>query len=253
MPEFTSDGVQLHYITSGAPAPGRLPVLLMHGFASNIEMNWVSTRWVADLTAAGYHVVAFDHRGHGQSQKLYRPQDYGSNVMAEDARRLLDHLAIPRAHVIGYSMGARLAAVLAARHPDRVGRVVLGGIGTNFVYGMQGTDEIAAALAAPDSVALISDVGRSFRAFALQTRSDLKALAACIRPVREPLPQATFAAIEAPVLVAAGTEDDLAGPAAGLASLIRGAIAFDIEGREHMKAVGDRSFKMKVLEFLGAN
>src|SRR5689334_21933439 len=147
MNHFGSDGVEIAYIDSGGGGD-RLPVLLIHGFASNVATNWANTGWVDFLTQAGYRVVAFDNRGHGQSQKLYELGDYGAPLMAEDARRLLDHLEIRRAHVIGYSMGARIAAFLTLEHPERVDHLVFGGLGVNMVRGMAGTGPIAKALEA---------------------------------------------------------------------------------------------------------
>ena len=107
--------------------------------------------------------------------------------MAEDARRLLDHLGIARANVIGYSMGARIAAFLALTHPDRVMRLVFGGLGINMVRGMAGTGPIAHALEAQSIDDVTNPAARTFRAFAEQTKSDLKALAACIRSSRAPI------------------------------------------------------------------
>jgi pimeloyl-ACP methyl ester carboxylesterase len=250
---FQSDGVAIAYLDQ-SPASLRfsLPVLLIHGFASNIDMNWASTGWVKDLVGAGYRVIAYDNRGHGGSEKLYDPSAYGAPVMAEDARRLLDHLGVPRAHVIGYSMGARISAFLALRHSERVASLVFGGLGYNMVRGMAGTGPIAHALEAPSIDDVKNATARTFRAFAEQTRSDLKALAACIRSSRDPITKEALVTLTCPVLVAVGSEDVIGGPAAPLAALIPGARAFVIEGREHMKAVGDRSFKTQVMEFLAA-
>ena len=89
-----------------------------------------------------------------------------------------------------------------------------------------------------------------FRTFAEQTKSDLRALAACIRGSRQTLTRAQVAGIHAPALVAVGTKDDVAGSARDLAALIPGAQAFDIPGRDHMLAVGDKTFKQSVLDFL---
>ena len=89
-----------------------------------------------------------------------------------------------------------------------------------------------------------------FRTFAEQTKSDLRALAACIRGSRQTLTRAQVAGIHAPVLVAVGTKDDVAGSARDLAALIPGAQTFDIPGRDHMLAVGDKTFKQSVLDFL---
>ena len=102
--------------------------------------------------------------------------------MAEDARRLLDHEGIARADVMGYSMGARIAAFLMLRHPERVRSAIFGGLGINMVRGMAGTGPIAHALEAPSIEHVTNPTARTFRAFAEQTHSDLKALAACIRP-----------------------------------------------------------------------
>jgi pimeloyl-ACP methyl ester carboxylesterase len=176
--------------------------------------------------------------------------DYGAPLMAEDARRLLDHLGVTRAHVIGYSMGARIAAFLALAHPERVDHVVFGGLGINMVRGLAGTGPIARALEA-DS---IEDVGnptaRTFRAFAEQTKSDLKALAACIRSARAPITVEMVASIAVPVLVAVGETDVIGGSPDELAKLIPGARAATMPGKDHNRAVGDRTFKAEVLAFL---
>ncbi|MCK5551391.1 MAG: alpha/beta fold hydrolase, partial [Hyphomicrobiaceae bacterium] len=115
MHTFDSNGVEIAYVDEGAGDP----VLLIHGFASNVATNWIDTGWVQTLTAAGRHVIAFDNRGHGRSAKLYSTDDYGAALMAEDARRLLDHLNIETADIMGYSMGARISAFLAIAHPQR--------------------------------------------------------------------------------------------------------------------------------------
>lgn len=250
LPTFDSDGVTLFYLDEEEGESRKLPVLLIHGFASNIEMNWLATSWVRDLKAAGYRVVAIDNRGHGRSEKIYLPEAYSREIMAGDARRLLDHLNIPRAHVIGYSMGARIAATLALAHPSCLGGLVLGGLGHNMVRAMAGTGPIAQALLAPSINDVVNPTARTFRAFAEQTKSDLKALAVCVRQIRDPVPREEISRISAPTLVAVGTGDVIAGPAHILADLIPGAEAFEIRGRDHMKAVGDRSFKTAVLQFL---
>lgn len=255
MPTFDSAGVDIAYMdTAGESGEenGKTPVLLIHGFASNMATNWVSTSWVDTLKRAGYRVVAFDNRGHGMSGKLYDLADYGAPVMAEDARRLLDHLSIPQAHVMGFSMGARISAFLTLAHPARVRSVVFGGLGINMIRGLAGTGPIARALEAESIDDVTNPTARTFRAFAEQTRSDLKALAACIRAARSPVNEEMVSLIRAPVLVAVGSDDVVGGSATELAQLIPGAHAFVIEGRDHMKSVGDRSYKDAVLRFLAA-
>jgi pimeloyl-ACP methyl ester carboxylesterase len=243
---FNSDGVDIAYIDEGAGDP----VLLIHGFASNVNTNWVDTGWVKTLTGAGYRAIAYDNRGHGQSAKLYDLEAYGAPILAEDARRLLDHLGIARAHLIGYSMGARIAAFLAMAHPARVRSLVFGGLGLNMVRGVAGTGPVAHALEAASIDEVTNPTARTFRAFAEQTKSDLKALAACIRSSRAPITAEALGTLRCPVLVVVGERDVIGGSAAGLAALIPGARGVELAGRDHMKAVGDKGFKEAVLGFL---
>jgi len=170
--------------------------------------------------------------------------------MAEDARRLLDHLGLARADVMGYSMGARITAFLTMKNPDRVRSAIFAGLGINMVRGLAGTGPIAHALEAASIDDVTNPTARTFRAFAEQTRGDLKALAACIRSARQPITAEDVATITRPVLVAVGTEDVIGGSATELARLIPGAQALEIVGRDHMRAVGDRTYKDGVLAFL---
>jgi pimeloyl-ACP methyl ester carboxylesterase len=248
MPTFSSQGIEIAYIDEG-PREGA-PVLLIHGFASNAKTNWVDPLWVRFLTGTGRRVIAMDCRGHGGSQKLYALEDYGAPLMAEDARRLLDHLGIARADVMGYSMGARITAFLALAHPDRVRRIVFGGLGINMVRGLAGTGPIAHALEADSIDEVKNPTARTFRAFAEATRSDLKALAACIRSARAVISAEMLGTLTCPVLVVVGSDDVIGGSAAELAAVIPGARAFEIKGRDHMRAVGDRSYKDAVTAFL---
>ncbi len=246
MPVFSSDGVEIAYRDEGEGSP----ILLLHGFASSIAANWIDPGWVRHLTRAGFRVIALDNRGHGDSEKLYHTADYGAALMAEDARRLLDYLNIERADVMGYSMGARVTAFLALAHPERVRSAIFGGLGINMVHGLRNTELIAKALESPSLADVIDPGARTFRAFAEQTKSDLRALAACIRAIRDPVLPETLARLRCPVLVAVGTTDVVAGSGPELAALIPGAKALDITGRDHMRAVGDRVYKDGVLAFL---
>ena len=247
---FSSKGINLYFIDEKQNIFRPLPILLIHGFASNLEMNWAATGWIKDLSAAGYRVLAYDNRGHGKSEKLYEPECYSNELMAEDACNLLDHLSIKKAHVIGYSMGARVAATLALRHEERVGRLVIGGLGLNMIRSMAGTGPISQALMASHIDEIRNPTARTFRAFAEQTKSDLKALAVCVRKIRDPVSREDLAKLKLPVLVAVGTRDVIAGPGDALAEIIPGAQSIPILECDHMKAVGAASFKQAVLPFL---
>lgn len=246
MLKFSGDGVDIAYVDEGEGEP----ILLIHGFASNKTVNWAYPGWVDLLRKDGRRVIALDNRGHGDSSKFYDPADYGAPVMAEDARRLLDHLGLDQVDVMGYSMGARISAFLTLNHPQRVRRAIFGGLGYGMVNGVGDPEPIARGLEA-DSLADVPDrTGRAFRAFAEQTKSDRKALAACIRSSRQKITEEDVARIRRPVLVAVGTKDDIAGSPEDLAVLIPGARVLDIPGRDHMVAVGDKVFKQGVLDFL---
>ncbi|NQX79115.1 MAG: alpha/beta hydrolase [Hyphomicrobiaceae bacterium] len=243
---FDSDGAIIAYTDQGDGDP----ILLLHGFASNITTNWIDTKWISYLLREDRRVIAMDHRGHGQSQKIHDPKLYSADIMAQDARRLLDYLNVDCSDIMGYSMGARVAAFLALAHPEKVRSVILGGLGFNIVCDMPNTSLIADALEASSVDLIKNNMARTFRVFAEQTCSDLVALAACIRSSRNSISKEDIALINCPVLVAVGTNDDIAGSARDLAKLIPNAQSFEIKGRDHMKAVGDFSYKQAVVNFL---
>ena len=244
--KFSAGSVELAYIDEGDGEP----IVLVHGFASSKEVNWVNPGWVATLTGAGRRAIAFDNRGHGASTKFYDPALYHTGLMADDIRALLDHLGLARADVMGYSMGARIAAFLALKHGDRVRSTILGGLGIRLVEGAGLPQSIADALEAPSIDDVTDPQGRMFRAFAEQTNSDRRALAACIRGSRQSLSRSDATRIAVPMLIAVGTKDIIAGSPHELAALIPDSRAVDIPGRDHMLSVGDRVFKDAVLTFL---
>ena len=250
---FDSDGLRIAYVDVAPQGRDRgEPVLLIHGFASNHRVNWVNPRWVETLTGDGRRVIAFDNRGHGQSDKPTDPAAYASNLMAGDARRLLDHLGIERADAMGYSMGARIAAFLALADPQRVRRLILGGLGHRLVEGVGLPLGVAEAMDAPSLETLTDPMQRMFRAFAEQTKSDLAPLAACIRGSRQTLSEAEVARISCPALVAVGTRDTVGGDPQRLADLLPRGEALAIPDRDHNLAVGDKAFKAGALAFLAA-
>lgn len=247
MPSFHNGSVEIAYLDEGEGDP----IVLVHGFASSKNMNWIYPGWVSTLTKAGRRVIALDHRGHGESTKLYDPEDYHIGTMAGDVSGLMDHLNIERADMMGYSMGGRITAYLAERSPERLGKAILGGIGMGLIedIGRPG-ENVAEALEAASLDDVTDPVGRTFRTFADQTRSDRRALAACMRGSRRLMTREEAAAITVPTLIAVGTTDDIAGSASRLADVIPGSQVLDIPNRDHMRAVGDRVYKDGVLEFL---
>ncbi|MBD8064372.1 alpha/beta hydrolase [Devosia sp. PTR5] len=244
---FRSHGLDFAYEIAGRGPP----VLCIHGFASSGKVNWVDTGWVETLVGAGYTAITFDNRGHGRSSKPHDPEAYHPALMAEDAVGLLEHLDFPRAAVLGYSMGARIAAFLAYAHPDRVAAAIFGGMGINLINGLADGNDIIAGLRAPAIEDLKHPTARQFRIFADHTGSDREALAACMETSREPMARADVRRIEVPVLVAIGEADEMAGRPEPLAELLQHGQPFVIPRRDHMRATGDKAFKSAALEFLG--
>jgi pimeloyl-ACP methyl ester carboxylesterase len=245
---FENDGLRLACMDEGGrhnPA-----IMLVHGFASSMRVNWIDPGWVQTLTGAGYRVLAFDHRGHGTSDKPREPAAYTPEKMAGDVRALLAQAGVERAALFGYSMGARVGAFAALETPELFPALVFGGLGIGLVKGVGDWDPIAEALLAPSLDDVHDERGRMFRAFADRTRSDRVALAACIRTSRKELTEAQVRSLRQPALIGVGTKDEIAGSADALAALMPNAAAFAIGNRDHMLAVGDRSFKTEVLRFL---
>lgn len=240
------DGVDLAYNDVGEGEP----ILLVHGFASTAGMNWEGPGWFRTLRDAGYRVIAFDNRGHGKSSKFYNEQDYKLETMADDAAGLMEFLELPEAHVMGYSMGGRISAMLAFRHRKKVRKLILAGNGYNMIDGGFPSTDIRDGLLAETVEDIQTETGKSFREFAQQTGSDLKALAACIMGVRSPIERDLFTALEPEVLVTIGTEDKVAQDGEKLAEIIPKAQFMPIPKRNHMNAVGDKVYKANVLGFL---
>jgi len=246
MPSFHNDAVEIAYLDEGQGEP----IVLIHGFASSKNVNWVYPGWVSELTKNGRRSIALDLRGHGESSKPYDPAQYGIATLAADVTALMDHLNIDRADLMGYSLGARITGWLAYAQPQRLRSAIFGGLGIGLIKGGGPGENVAEALEAPSLDDVTDPVGRTFRAFADQTRSDRKALAAGLRGTRELMTEQQVASIKVPSLIAVGTADEIAGSADELGKIIPGSQVLHIPKRDHMRAVGDKVYKAGVLEFL---
>lgn len=118
---FDSDGVNIRYVERGVGEP----VVLVHGIMGTVENNWDETGVLSDLSR-DHHVIAFDMRGHGKSDKPHDPSLYGRE-MALDIVRLLDHLKIQKAHLVGYSLGSFVVGLAVVVQPGRFASVTFGG------------------------------------------------------------------------------------------------------------------------------
>lgn len=246
MVSFTHNGTEIAYLDEGSGDP----VVLVHGFASSKETNWVYPGWFKPLKDAGYRVIALDNRGHGASTKHYDTARYSIAEMADDVIALLDHLQIEKADLVGYSMGARISAYAASHFPSRVRSATLGGMGMTLVRVAPANTEIAEAMEAESAEGITNPVALRFRKFAEQSGADLKALAALSRSNERIVDLAAAAAIRVPVLIVVGTKDDISGSGEDLAKLIPNAKFVSLPDRDHMRTVGDAKFKQAVIDFL---
>ena len=246
MEHFLNGDVRITYKVTGEGEP----IVLVHGFASTHVANWEEPGWVDALTAAGRQVILFDLRGHGESEKLFTEEDYDRTAMAGDIAALLTHLGHTSADVMGYSLGAMLTLRFARVHGSMCKSAILAGVGAHFLLPGNNGTAVVDALLADDPRASRNAVGRAFRAFADRNGQNRQALAACYNVPREPLDPVRLKEATCPVLVVAGDRDEIAGHPAGLADLLPNGEAVSIPKRDHMRTVGDPTYKKVVLEFL---
>ena len=249
MAKFISENIEIAYEVYGeGPA-----IVLVHGFASNSVINWLDTRWVDFLLKAGYQVITLDNRGHGKSQKLYDSKYYPAREMAKDVVNLIDYLNLGSASLLGFSMGARISAFACLDAPNKIRTVIFGGMGINLILGMSNSDEIIAGLLADNLSDITKKSARQFRVFAEHTKSDLKALAACLASSRDPISEQDVRHINIPALVAVGDNDSVGGDPFALADILPQGEGLLLEGLDHMRSTGAKQFKNGVLLFLQNN
>ena len=255
MPYFENEGIKIYYEIEGSGPD----LVLIHGFASNMENNWKQNNWVKTLKN-DYRLILIDNRGHGKSDKPKESSQYGLK-MVEDVVKLMDHLSIEKANVFGYSMGSRITLNLVLRYPDRIKCAILGGYGlpsqkanTHLRY-----QPIIDALLAESIDQIKNLVGKEFRRFAESTGADLKALAAVMTNyVDNPEVMLTSAKkikkslkkIKIPILTVVGSKDFLIEDKTQLADIIPKACHIQIQGRDHLTVVPDPRFHMFVKAFL---
>ncbi len=246
---FSHRGLRLSYLDNGIISD-EMPVILLHGFTASAQSNWQTTGWIEELTKANRRVIALDARGHGDSDKPYNSRLYPSNVMITDSLYLMDKLHIAQADFIGYSMGARMSAFAAINAPEKVRKVVFGGMGGNFKKGMTNSQLIADALLA-DNLKQISDrYARRFRRLAELGGNDLTALAHCILSSRQKLDTDSLVKIKAKSLILVGVDDEIAGNPYELQQAIANSEITVIDDCNHFNALSNEVFRQVAIDFI---
>lgn len=258
---FDSAGVRIHYIDEGQG----VPVVLVHGFAYPAHLQWRKPGLIADL-AKDYRVIALDNRGHGRSDKPHDPGQYGVQ-MAEDVVRLMDHLHLDKAHVVGYSMGGFITLKLVTLHPERLLSAAACGAGW-----LQPTEE---NLALSEAVAQALETGTGFgplrkrlglpdRPMTFRKKAELSffltfyhdplALAAVSRGGAElSVTEAELRANTVPILTIIGSEDGLLPEAEALTATMANHQLVVLEGKSHTNTAVPGKFLDELKKFLAAH
>jgi pimeloyl-ACP methyl ester carboxylesterase len=230
------------------------PVLLLHGFASDAEADWVETGWLDVLAGAGYDLVAPDLRGHGQSVKSRNPADYRLDAFAADVEALREYCWGPCGFdVIGYSMGAHVAMTLALATSSRVESLVLGGMGDRIAETVGLALEFADALDEPDEEKLgayPSYAVRFRQHAATRSSNDMPALAACLRGQSGRFDLTQLETLTAATLVITGAQDKLAGSPYPVAARLAVGTAATVPDANHASALANYEFRERVLVHL---
>jgi pimeloyl-ACP methyl ester carboxylesterase len=259
---FDSVGVRIRYIEEGWGEP----VILVHGYTSNADAQWTRTG-VLQALAARYRVIAPDARGHGSSGKPHDPAQYGPE-MGLDILRLLNHLDITRAHIVGYSMGAHIVAQLVTTHPERFLTATLGGAPGRFSWSLEDQQRVEGEAVEMEEGLLRSQILRLWphgepppteeRVRELSATQlagqDPRALAAVRRSnPAQVVTLAQMAAVTVPTLGVVGTADPYLRQFVELKAVMPQLDLVTIEAASHGSALGRPEFSQAVLAFLRAH
>jgi pimeloyl-ACP methyl ester carboxylesterase len=217
---FNTKGVKIAYTVRGKG----VPVILIHGWLASGRVNW-DVPGISDLLAKNHQIITIDMPGHGLSDKPTNEEAYGPELV-EDVVRLMDHLKIKKAHIVGYSMGGIIAANLTAKHPDRALSVVLGGMG----WLREGGLEQKFFAGSPDR----QPYGLCFRSLAKLALTDKE-----------------IKSIRVPVLILIGDNDGLKKPYVDLLKTVRKDWpVVEIKDANHVTCVAKPQFKDEILKWL---
>jgi pimeloyl-ACP methyl ester carboxylesterase len=263
---FDSKGVKIRYVDVGRGEP----VVLVHGFSSSLDANWGTTR-IIDTLSKDFRVVALDCRGHGKSDKPHDASKYG-NEMIEDIARLMDHLNIPKAHIVGYSMGGAITGKFITAHPDRVLTATFGGSAPRLGWSAQNekdSEELASSLEqgkgmrplilrlAPPNEPKPSDEAIEQQSRAIVGRNDPIALAFVQRSNKDQtVTVAQVRALKMPMLAVVGSADPIKAGIDTFAKVVPTLKVVVIDGATHAGARGAPArpeFVAAVHDFIAAH
>jgi pimeloyl-ACP methyl ester carboxylesterase len=259
-----SGGVKIHYIDQGEGEP----VVLLHGLCGDIEKNWKATGILRSLLR-DHRTISIDLRGHGKSSGPRDPMGYGLE-MAKDVIRLLDHLKIEKAHLVGFSYGGTVALKLLATWPERLRSVVL----AETSWAREGDREFVAFY---DNMARSLEEGKGFTAIlkslsaeqeepmpveemekinkAMAALFDFNALAMLLRGSRElGVAEESLKANKIPCLALYGGKSRPAREGAhSMKKVMKNLETFEIKGGDHFNVLVMPGFVREIKAFLSKN
>jgi len=258
---FDSAGLRIRYVEEGSGEP----VVLVHGYTVGIEAQFIKSGVFPEL-ARRYRTIAFDARGHGKSGKPHDPKQYGPQ-MGQDVVRLLDHLGIARAHIVGYSMGAHIIAQLVTTNPERFMTLTLGGASGRRNWSEEDERRVRIESTEMDEGMLRSQIVRLWpknqpppddeqvRKLSAErlVGKDPRALAAVRRSNRDQVvTEAQMAAVRVPTLGVVGSADPYLKEFQDLKRAMPQMKLVVIEGASHGSAPGRPEFVRAIEEFLAS-
>ena len=264
MPFFDNEGVKIYYEIEGEGPP----VIMIHGFASDIQGNWKNTNWV-DVLKDDYKLILVDCRGHGKSDKPKDATQYGEKIN-DDIVKLIDYLSVKKANFFGYSMGARIITDILLEMPECFISAIIGG------YPLYSPNKITKIFAKVMMKKMIKGLKKTnpddvknkaalrFRkvisSYSDSPSQDLEALAYVLegdiqRPdgiiPTNPKRKEALKKVTVPIMTVLGSDDPMVKLAKStVAQLVLGSCHFQIEGKDHISVVGDPKFHMVVKAFL---
>ncbi len=255
---FDSAGCKIHYTIEGNGPP----LILIHGYAVNADINW---RWNGIISKLRKHftTIALDLRGHGLSEKPSKPGSYGIE-MAKDVIRLMDHLKIEKAYIMGYSMGGFITLKLVTMYPERIIKAVVGGAGYEKPEGdnIKILMELVQSLESGKGYAPLIKTLEPERKeppawklkitdFGLNMLAESQAMANVMKQFPEmEVTEEQLKNNQVPVLAIVGTKDPLKVGTTEMEKYLNNARYIYLEGRDHMTAMMGSKFYKPVLEFL---
>ena len=219
------------------------PIVLVHGLGSSFEHGWRESGWADLIADSGRGVIPVDLLGHGTADAPHDPAEY-----AHLESSIEQALSGERVDAIGFSLGAQLLLRVAAKMPERIGRLVVIGVGAN-VFRDDDTSALADAFehgAEPTNI-----TARLFVQLARTAGNDPLAISACVRRPREPLTADELARVSSPTLVIIG-DKDFAGPPQPLVQALPHASLLTLKDIDHFRTPSEFACIDGALEFVEA-